>query len=133
MVLRPCLTGRSYALPMGLEPGAIVTVGYAAVAFSIKAGYLLVASILFALPLLAGASLKAGPKWQGGGGKFDIEPPLPPRPGHQAGPADRTLQETEARQMLEAKSFRLQRRGEEPLDVEAETERQLADLIGWGT
>ncbi len=32
--------------------------------------------------------------------------------------------------MLEAKANRVERRGEAPLDVEAETERQLADFVG---
>jgi len=53
-------------------------------------------------------------------------------------PIDPAIQAAEVRQMLEAKSERRRRRGEAPLDVEAETqrllaaktERQLADLIG---
>jgi hypothetical protein len=39
--------------------------------------------------------------------------------------------EAEVRQMVEAKSYRRTRRGEAPLDVEAEVERRMADLIGW--
>jgi hypothetical protein len=40
---------------------------------------------------------------------------------------DPAVQAAEVRQMLEAKSQRRQQRGEAPLDVEAETERLLAD------
>jgi hypothetical protein len=32
--------------------------------------------------------------------------------------------------VIEAKSYHRLRRGEDPLDVEAETERRVADLIG---
>jgi hypothetical protein len=42
--------------------------------------------------------------------------------------ADRDEQETEIRQMLEARSERLQRRGEPALDVDAEMARLLAEL-----
>jgi len=80
-----------------------------------------------------------------GKGRFAIEPPLPsPRgAGRPAPRVDPAIQAAEVRQMLAAKSARRQRRGEAPLDieaetkrllapgaVEAETERQLADFIG---
>jgi hypothetical protein len=49
--------------------------------------------------------------------------------GEVRGQSD-AVQRAEVRQMIEAKSYRRQQRGEPPLDVEAETERELADLIG---
>jgi hypothetical protein len=53
-------------------------------------------------------------------------PVAPSRPGSPSSPADRAVQAAEVRQMLEAKSERRRRRGEAPLDVEAETRRLLA-------
>lgn len=55
----------------------------------------------------------------GKGGLSLDEPDL--RPAPRAGsPAARAESEAELRQLLEAKSYRRQQRGEEPLDVEAE-------------
>jgi hypothetical protein len=51
----------------------------------------------------------------------------PPRPGVPPAPVDPAAQKAEVRQMLEAKSQRQEQRGEAPLDVEAETERLLAE------
>jgi len=69
----------------------------------------------------AGAALKTLGK-----GRFAIEQELPARRtlGPQA-PIDRRAQEAEVRQMLEAKSYRREQRGEAPIDVEAETKRLL--------
>jgi hypothetical protein len=62
-----------------------------------------------------------------GKGAFSIGDDAPPaRPGAPPTPVDPAVQAAEVRQMLEAKSQRRQQRGEEPLDVEAETERLLA-------
>jgi hypothetical protein len=62
-----------------------------------------------------------------GGGPFAI---LNEHPAEQTGgsaPAvDPAIQAAEVRQMLEAKSERRRRRGEAPLDIEAETARLLA-------
>jgi hypothetical protein len=102
---------------MALQAG---TIGF-------QTGYVLVAITLVALPVAATAFARSGPAWQGlGKGPFAIEQELPPsRMAQPSPPVDRALQETEARQMLEAKSFRLQQRGLEPLDVEAEVARLL--------
>jgi len=94
----------------------------------IQAGYVLTAITLIALPIAATAFARSGPLWQNlGKGRFAIEQELPPTRGlgRPQPPPDRELQETEARQMLEAKSFRRERRGEAPLDVEAEVTRLL--------
>jgi len=63
-----------------------------------------------------------------GKGAFAIEQQLP-LPRYAAGPApavDPAIQAAEVRQMLEAKSERRIRRGEPPIDVEAEASRLLA-------
>jgi hypothetical protein len=94
----------------------------------IQAGYVLTAITLIALPIAAGAFANSGPLWQGiGKGPFAIEQELPPSRGlgPPEAPPDRELQETEARQMLEAKSYRRRERGEAPLDVDAELARLL--------
>ena len=63
-----------------------------------------------------------------GGGPFSIlnEPPPQRSAGGAGAKVDPAIQAAEVRQMLEAKSERRRRRGEAPLDVEAETERLLA-------
>ncbi|HWB68474.1 MAG TPA: hypothetical protein VG518_00700 [Solirubrobacterales bacterium] len=101
-------------------------------AIGIKAAYVLAAITLFALPVWASALANREPRWRGGGkARFGIAPALPPaRFEMPAPPVDRALQEAEARQMLEAKSYRRQRRGEQPLDVEAELARLLGPPAG---
>jgi hypothetical protein len=61
-----------------------------------------------------------------GKGRFAIEQEIPARPLRAPQPIDRRAQAAEVRQMLEAKSYRREQRGEPPLDVEAEMERLLA-------
>ena len=65
-----------------------------------------------------------------GGGPFAIQQPSPLGSGRRGGPPgeplDPAIQAAEVRQMLEAKASRLRRRGEDPIDVEAETTRLLA-------
>jgi hypothetical protein len=94
----------------------------------IQSGYVLTAITLIALPIAAIAFARTGPLWESvGKGPFAIEQELPP-PGRLAQPEppiDRELQMAEARQMLEAKSYRRQLRGETPIDVEAEVTRLL--------
>jgi hypothetical protein len=63
-----------------------------------------------------------------GKGPFAIEQQLPLVPRYLSRPAppvDPAIQAAEVRQMLEAKASRLQRRGEAPIDVEAEATRLL--------
>jgi hypothetical protein len=150
-------------------------------AIAISSGTVIALITIAVVPIAAISFARAGRAWSGiGGGRFSIEQAPPPRrPAAPDGEVDRALQETEARQMLEAKAYRRRRRGdaeqvdvdaelsrlldldaegtggghdealraevraiviarnerrarrgEEPLDIEAETDRQLADLIG---
>jgi len=94
----------------------------------IQAGFALTLITLVALPIALIAFARTGPLWQSiGKGPFAIEQEMPPpsRLAQPDPPVDRRLQETEARQMLEAKSYRRQQRGEAPLDIEAEVTRLL--------
>jgi hypothetical protein len=94
----------------------------------IQAGFALTLITLVALPIALIAFARTGPLWQSiGKGPFAIEQEMPPpsRLSQPEPPVDRRLQETEARQMLEAKSYRRQQRGEAPLDIEAEVTRLL--------
>ena len=98
----------------------------------IQAGFVLTLITLIALPIALIAFARTGPVWQSiGKGPFAIEQEMPPpsRLAQPEPPVDRRLQEAEARQMIEAKSFRRRRRGEAPLDVEAEV-RRLLDAPG---
>ncbi|MEX2448247.1 MAG: hypothetical protein WD404_05820 [Solirubrobacterales bacterium] len=94
----------------------------------LQAGYALAVVTLVALPIAAAAFARSGPLWESvGKGPFAIEQELPPsRLDAPQPPVDRELQEAEARQMIEAKSFRRVRRGEPALDVEAEVSRLLS-------
>jgi hypothetical protein len=100
----------------------------------IQAGYVLALITLIALPIALIAFARTGPLWQSvGKGRFAIEQELPPpsRLAQAEAPVDRRLQEAEARQMIAAKSYRGELRGEPPLDVEAEVAR-LLDAPGAG-
>jgi hypothetical protein len=76
---------------------------------------------------------RVGGSWDTfGKGPFAIEQQQPPAPGgsdsggRPAPAVDPAIQAAEVRQMLEAKAERRKRRGEAPLDVEAEATRLLA-------
>jgi hypothetical protein len=93
-----------------------------------KAGVVLAFTCIVA-PLAGIVFRRVGGGWEGvGGGPFSLLHDSPPRRG--GGPpqqVDPAIQAAEVRQMLQAKSDRRQRRGEAPLDVEAEAERLLAE------
>jgi hypothetical protein len=93
-----------------------------------KGGILLAVSGI-AAPIAGWLFHRSADSWRSfGQGPFSItsEAPRPSRPGAPTPPVDPAIQAAEVRQLLEAKSERRQRRGEAPLDVEAETERLLA-------
>lgn len=93
-------------------------------------GIVLIAITLVVVPIAAVSFARSGAAWRRlGKGRFAIEqPPAPRRGGRPSPSSERAIQATEVRQMLEAESYRRTRRGEAPLDVEAEVERRLADL-----
>src|SRR5436305_1292412 len=92
-----------------------------------KGGALLVFTGI-AAPLIGLLLKRVSGGWETmGGGPFAILDERPQKGAPGARPAvDPAIQAAEVRQMLEAKSQRLQARGEAPLDVEAEAGRLLA-------
>jgi len=88
----------------------------------LQSGYVMAAITLLVLPLAAFWFARSGPAWKElGKGRFGVMQSMPPPRLAQPSPEiDLAIQAAEARQMLEAKSYRRTRRGEEPLDVEAE-------------
>jgi hypothetical protein len=101
---------------------------------SVENGSALIAITLLVLPIAAVSFARSGQAWRSiGRGPYAIDPDLPPRSVRPVpSPASRATKEAEVRQMIEAKAYRRTRRGEEPLDVEAEVQRRVADLIGLG-
>lgn len=78
-------------------------------------------------PLVGLLLKRVGGGWETmGGGPFAILNERPQQRTGSAAKVDPAIQAAEVRQMLEAKSERRRRRGEAPLDVEAETRRLLA-------
>ena len=90
-------------------------------------GIVILVVTLVVIPIAAIAFASSGPALKRlGKGRWAIEQEMPAKKSlGPAGPVDRRVQEAEVRQMLEAKSYRREQRGEEPLDVEAELKRLL--------
>jgi hypothetical protein len=88
----------------------------------LQSGYVLAAITLFVLPVAAFTFARAGAAWEEiGKGRFGVMHSMaPPRLAQPSPEIDLAIQAAEARQMLEAKSYRRLRRGEAPLDVDAE-------------
>jgi hypothetical protein len=99
---------------------------------NVQSGYALVAITLFILPIAAFSFARSGAAWDEiGKGRFGVMHSMPaPRLAQPAQPLDKAAQAAEARQMLEAKSYRRLQRGEPPLDVEAEMTLLLDDGPG---
>jgi len=99
-------------------------------ATAVQNGNVLILVTLVTAPIAAIAFARSGKAWRSiGRGPYAIDPDLPPRSVRPLpSPVSEATREAEVRQMVEAKSFRRQRRGEAPLDVDEETERRLADL-----
>lgn len=91
-------------------------------------GAILLAISGIAAPIAGYLFHRSADSWRSfGKGAFSIgEEAPPPRRAALPPPVDPAVQAAEVRQMLEAKSQRRQRRGQAPLDVEAEAERLLA-------
>lgn len=93
-------------------------------------GVILLAISGIAVPIAGYLFHRSAESWRSfGQGPFAMEPEAPSwsRRGGPGEPVDPAIQAAEVRQMLEAKADRRQRRGEAPLDVEAETARLLAE------
>lgn len=91
-------------------------------------GAVLLAISGIAAPIAGYLFHRSAQSWRSfGKGPFSInaEAAPPSRSGAPPPPVDPAIQAAEVRQMLEAKSERRRRRGEAPLDVEAETRRLL--------
>lgn len=100
---------------------------------AIDAGTVLVLITLVVAPIAALAFARSGPAWNSiGKGALAIEPEAPPPTPASARPtpAEAAIQAAEVRQMLAARAERQRRRGEEPVDVEAEASRLLAGAEG---
>jgi len=97
-------------------------------AVSIDNGTILVLIALIAIPFAAFSFSRAEEAYRSiGKGALSIDDDLPV-PRYMRSPelaVDPAIQAAEVRQMLEAKAGRLQRRGEKPIDVDAEATRLL--------
>src|ERR671925_620099 len=67
-----------------------------------------------------------------GKGPLSIEQEMPQSEGGSSAPASGEVREAEVRQLVVARNERRARKGEEPLDVDAEVERQLRELENLG-
>jgi hypothetical protein len=97
----------------------------------LTAGMIMIVIVLVVIPIAAIAFASVGPALKGlGKGQWAIERELPPSRGLSDSGATipRAVREAEIRQMVEAKSYRRQARGEPPLDTEAEVDRLLGEL-----
>ncbi len=98
-------------------------------AVSIDSGTVLVLIALVTIPFAAFSFARVGEVYGSiGKGGFGMDRNQPAVGTKLAAPAavDPAIQAAEVRQMLEAKASRLRRRGEAPIDIEAETTRLLA-------
>jgi hypothetical protein len=90
-------------------------------------GAILLAISGVAAPIAGYLFHRSAAAWRSfGQGPFAIDSEVVPSPRGAPAPIDPAMQAAEVRQMLAAKAERQRRRGEQPLDVEAETERLLA-------
>ncbi len=92
---------------------------------ALDSGTVLILITLVVLPIAAVSFARSGGAWSRvGKGAFGMEEPPPPQP---EGTVDKAAQAAEARQMLEAKSYRRQREGKPAIDIEAELRELLAE------
>jgi hypothetical protein len=97
----------------------------------LTAGMILIAVVIAAGPIAAIAFARSGDALKTmGKGQWAIERELPPSRGltDSRPTVPRAVREQEIRQMVEAKSYRRQARGGEPLDIDAEVGRLLTEL-----
>ncbi len=98
-----------------------------AAAFGVDKGAVLIAITVIVLPIAAIAFARSGPAWKElGRGPFSVERETPgARDAESPTAVGDGVQEAEVRQMIEAKSYRRQRRGEAPIDVDQEARAAL--------
>ena len=97
----------------------------------LTAGMIMIAVVIAAGPIAAIAFASSGEALKTlGKGQWAIEKELPPSRGLTDSRANvpRAVREQEIRQMVEAKSYRRQARGGEPIDIEAEVARLFSEL-----
>jgi hypothetical protein len=95
---------------------------------AIESGTVLIVAALIAIPVAAIAFARgAGSALEEvGKGPFAIEQEFPAAGTGPVAPVTKAVREAEIRQMLEARSFRAEARGEKPIDVESELDKLLA-------
>jgi hypothetical protein len=103
---------------------------------NLESGYVLAAITLVIVPIAAISFIRSGGAWREiGKGRFGVMHSMPPPRMGVARPSpeiDLAIQAAEARQMIEAKSYRRLQRGEAPLDVEAEVAALLDSELSGG-
>jgi hypothetical protein len=117
------VSGAVYPCPMPSAMGAV----------TIDSGTVLMLIALITIPFAAFSFSRAEEAYRSigkGALAIDDDLPLPRYMRRPEQPVDPAIQAAEIRQMLEAKASRLQRRGEAPIDVEAEATRLLAPGAG---
>ena len=101
--------------------------------FALSNGEAILVIVLVAIPIAALSFAGAGAAFrQIGKGPLSIDHDMPQKGAGAPAPTSPALREAEIRQFLEAKAYRQDQRGEEPLDVETELERLLAAERGTG-
>ena len=97
----------------------------------LTAGMVLIVVTIVVVPIAAIAFASSGSALKTlGKGQWAIDRELPPSPGltnRAPAPVSRAVRESEIRQMVEAKAYRRQARGGEPIDVEAEVGRLMSE------
>jgi hypothetical protein len=96
----------------------------------LTAGMIMIVIVIVVIPIAVIAFASVGPSLKSlGKGQWAIERELPPSTGlRDSGTSvPRAVRESEIRQMVEAKSYRRQARGGEPIDIDAEVERLLGE------
>ena len=97
----------------------------------LTAGTVLIVVTIAVGPIAAIAFARSGSALKTlGKGQWAVDRELPPSPGltnSAPAPVSKAVREREIRQMVEAKAYRRQARGGEPIDVEAEVGRLLSE------
>jgi hypothetical protein len=95
---------------------------------ALSPGETLIVVCVVVIPIAALAFVTVGPLLeQLGKGRFGLRMERPPPETGAAGAGNAEERRAEIRQMVQAKAYRQENRGETPLDVDAETERLLND------